>query len=89
MSFRLAEMTNILLWRLIILDFSRLSAIANHFPFKMDVNQAEVRLSRSQKGYRYIHLFLSVHEYLNHIRLQIYGKGPREHKFLFTQFHKE
>ena len=72
------------------LDFSGLSQSLNHLPFKMDINQIEVHLSRSQRGHKHIHLFLSVHEYLNHIHLQVYGKAPNEHKrFLLDSIKNE
>lgn len=56
------------------LDFQNLSHLTKGLPFTMDWSSAKVQLSSNRKNYNQVYLFFSIHSYLSHIELKLYGR---------------
>ena len=60
------------------IDLTPLSRSTTYFPFKLDIDATELRLSEGDIKYTYI--FLSIHSYSHYTKLRVYGSCPNKYK---------
>ena len=71
------------------LNFQPLERLTKSFPFTMDFSQAKLQLSSSEKSYKRLFLFFSVHNYKGHVDFKVVGKALKEDKKTILQLMKK